>query len=113
MKAFTNYQLTDLKSFLTPLRHSQSSQYSFQLETSCGGQQAPPSQLHFSLLFPSSHHASVAQLGNSHPLGGGVGDGGGGVGPGGPEERQKLEPKLLYNSAKSALEQQDHLSIGS
>ena len=102
-----------LKSFLTPPRHSQSSQYSFQSEISCGGQQAPPSQLHSSLLFPSSHHASVAQLGNSHPLGGGVGDGGGGVGPGGPEERQKLEPKPLYNSAKSALEQQDHLSIGS
>ena len=65
------------------------------------------------MLFPSSHHASVAQFGYSHPLGGGVGGGGGVVGPGGPEVRQKLEPKPLYNSAKSALEQQDHLLIGS
>ena len=30
-------------SFLTPLRHKQSSQYWSQSETSCGGQQAPPS----------------------------------------------------------------------
>ena len=65
------------------------------------------------MLFPSSHHASVAQFGYSHPLGGGVGGGGGVDGPGGPDERQKLEPKPLYKSAKSALEQQDHLSIGS
>ena len=65
------------------------------------------------MLFPSSHHASVAQLGNSHPLGGAVVGGGAVGGPGGPEERQKLDPKPSYNSAKSALEQQDHLSIGS
>ena len=30
-----------------------------------------------------------------------------------PGERHQLDPKPLYNSTKSALEQQDHLSIGS
>ena len=33
-----------------------------------GGQQAPPSQSHPALLFPSSQYESVAQSGCSHPL---------------------------------------------
>ena len=49
-------------------------------------QQAPPSQLQSALLFSSSHHWSLAQLGDPHPVGGGgaaVVGGGAVVGPGG------------------------------